>query len=136
VIGAIGAIAGGIIGGWIQAKKSWEYEQKRAIKDNRDRWIEKALGWAANGRNESLRNADLSGADLCGVDLGPFDWEDPPHYMTDEEAQLKLPRVNLRYANLQDADLSLANLRWAILIGANLAGANLTGVDLEGAVYG
>ena len=145
IVGGMLGITGAIIGGRIQARTWYQYQQKRAAVEKRERWIRIAREWAAKGRHHSLRLADLNGADLRGVDLAA----DTRHSRADlafsnlQDARLSNARLryaslesaNLRGAHLENADLREANLRFAALHGASLSGADLGEAQLEDAEY-
>lgn len=120
-IGVVGAVAGGFMQGWASSY----FERKRAIAQERRRWLRTALQWAANGRQESLRNADLHRANLRGINLGATGPEKP---------HADLGYADLRGADLRYADLSYANLTGADLQHAQLEGANLYFADLSKAI--
>ena len=128
--GALAAILGGVIGGWMQAYTWHSFDHRRAAIEDRRRWTTIALEWADHGRVGTLRNADLQSVDLTGVDLGAAP-DDPSRIADLRHADLRY--AQLRYANLQGADLSYADLEGALLQNANLQGANLYAATLTSA---
>ncbi len=59
IIGASAAIIGGVIGGIVRGWAWYRFELKRAAREEKKRWAEIALEWAARGRLESLRRASM-----------------------------------------------------------------------------
>jgi len=132
IIGAGAAILGGVIGGFVQGVAWYRFELRRAAREEKKRWIEIALEWAAKGRRESLLRVDLEGADLRGIDLTPGEGQERGADLS----YANLSGVNLCYAQLAKANLSGADLREANLGLATLTGAILSGADLRGALLG
>lgn len=121
MLGAVAAILGGILGGWIQGLAWYYFERKRASAEKRERWVETALEWAVRGRQDSLRRADLESADLRGVDLGATG---------EKDVAVDISFGNLRRANLSRASLIRADLVGTCLVEASLESANLKGAKL------
>lgn len=131
-IGGTTAILGGIIGGWVQGRAWYHFEQKRLAAERKGEWKERALHWEASGGGYSLRNADLENVSLVEIRLQKADLIEANLY----KAQLQganFFEAKLRRANLSEANLSGANLKWADLRWANLKRTNLQECILVGA---
>jgi competence ComEA-like helix-hairpin-helix protein len=133
LIGALAAIFGGIVGGWIHGYSWYSFESRTELRQDREQWTEVALEWSSRGRLDTLRNANLEGADLTAVDLSGMAGQ-PSSGADLRHANLK--HAELPYADLQHVDLTAADLRWANLEHASLQGATLTGADLSHASLG
>jgi hypothetical protein len=70
-VGAMAAIVGGMIGGWVQGRAWFHYEQRRSIIELRRHWRQIAFERANGDHQKSLRGADLQDADLRQINLAP-----------------------------------------------------------------
>ncbi len=133
-------IGGGLIGlatslvmYWLEGKREQRrlvLEKGREREQDRERWIQKAVNWAAMGRKESLHRADLREAKLHFVDLGPGGGRKDGADLSYAD----LRNAFLDFGKLQRTNFLSADLRETILVGADLKGANLQFAKLQGAI--